>query len=794
MKVVLAEKPSVARELASYLGTNSRKDGYFEGGGHQVTWALGHLVCLKEPGDYDPALKKWSIDTLPFVPKVFALKSIGDSRARKQFSIVQRLFRNADQIICATDAGREGELIFRYIFDLTGCTHKPAWRLWLNSLTPQAMRSAFQSMRPLADYDNLFAAAQCRSQADWIVGLNATRNYTVRYAATGILWSLGRVQTPVLAMIVRRDDAIRTFTPQPFWELITIYRGACFSYAGDRCDRQADAQALLDRVQGQAFVIKKVDRRPKRSQPPQLYDLTELQRDMNRRFGMSAADTLKIAQSLYESKLISYPRTDSRYLTSDMKKEVPGILRKLNDLKPHEIGKLNLQSLSFSQRIVNNSKVTDHHAIIPTGTLPGSLSGRDQRVYDAIVVRMIAAFYPASVQEVTVVDGTSNELPFRLRGERMVEAGWTELYPRKSPSKNDEETQPLAIFTAGESGPHQPAIKQGETSPPKHFTENTLLGAMETAGKLVDEGELRESLKEKGLGTAATRASIIETLLKRKYIVREKKSLLAADLGRYLIAIVRDPQLKSPELTGHWEAKLKRIESGQYAAQRFMQEVADYTQRLIQADERLAVDTDTFGNCPKCGQPIMQGKRGLGCSAWKDGCNFVLWPTYQEHELSMDQMRELLQFGVTLRPFAFEGKQALLTLLDSGSLTVVPLPQPDAGGTQKSSARPRTARERSASPRSKSSARANTKLGSCPLCGADVIEQKKSFSCRDWRSGCGFTIWKTMSGKRISTRTAKTLLRDGVTSILKGFKSKSKQTFNARLKLQEGKVSFDFEQ
>lgn len=805
MKVVLAEKPSVARELASYLGANSRKDGFLEGSDYQVTWALGHLVCLKEPADYDSALKKWSLDTLPFVPPAFALKLREDKRARQQFSVVQRLFRSADQIICATDAGREGELIFRYIFDLTGCTHKLAWRLWLSSLTPQAIRSAFQSMRPLADYDNLFAAAKCRSEADWIVGLNATRNYTVRYGASGILWSLGRVQTPVLAMIVRRDDDIRTFTPQPFWELLTNYRVATFRYSGDRFDKQVDAQALLDRVLGQPFVIQKTDRRPKESQPPQLYDLTELQRDMNRRFGMSAADTLNSAQSLYESKLISYPRTDSRYLTTDMKTQVPGILRQLGTLKPSEVGKLNLNSLSFPKRIVNDSKVTDHHAIIPTGTMPGSLSGRDQRVYDAIAIRMIAAFYPACVEEVTVVDGHSGELPFRARGVRLVEPGWTELYPRKSPSQTSgKDDQPLADFSPGESGPHQPSIKQGETSPPKHFTENTLLGAMETAGKLVDGAELREALKEKGLGTAATRASIIETLLKREYITREKKCLVATDTGRYLIAIVRDQQLKSPELTGEWEAKLKRIESGQFASERFMREIADYTQRLVRTDEQLAVDANKFGNCPKCGQPIIQGKRGLGCSAWRDGCKFVLWPTYQGHELNMLQMRELLQFGVTLQPLAlkaFKGNQVLLTLTDSGSLTSVPLPQPDEGRRKKSSARTgKTSRKGSSSAPAKSTTDgkrsslkgAETILGTCPLCGADVIEQKKSYSCRDWRSGCGFAIWKTMSGKRISARTAKILLRDGATSVLKGFKSKSKQTFDARLKLQDGKVSFDF--
>ena len=447
MKVVLAEKPSVARDLASFLKATSRRDGYFEGSGYQVTWALGHLVELKEPADYDPALKKWSLDTLPFVPNEFELKLRGDKRARQQFAVVKRLFRAAEGLICATDAGREGELIFRYILTLTGCTRKPAQRLWLSSLTPQAIRTAFRSLRPLADYDNLYAAAKCRSEADWIVGLNATRNYTVRYGSAGILWSLGRVQTPVLAMIVRRDDEIRTFKPQPFWELMTNYRKVCFRYAGDRFDKQEDAQALLDRVSNHALVIQKVESKPEKSLPPQLYDLTELQRDMNRRFGISAADTLQSAQSLYEAKLITYPRTDSRYLSTDMKKEVPGILRQLQSLKPNEVGKLDLQALPFSGRIVNNQKVTDHHAIIPTGAAPGILRDREQKVYEAIVVRLIAAFYPPCLKEVTTVDGVANDVPFRARGVRVVSPGWTELYPRKSAEQEGEDEQPLPDFS-----------------------------------------------------------------------------------------------------------------------------------------------------------------------------------------------------------------------------------------------------------------------------------------------------------------------------------------------------------
>jgi DNA topoisomerase III len=808
VKVVLAEKPSVARELAAFLKASSRRDGYFEGNGYQVTWALGHLVELKEPADYDPALKKWSLDTLPFVPEKFELKQRGDQRARQQFAVVKRLFRAADGLICATDAGREGELIFRYILTLSGCARKPAQRLWLKSLTPQAIQTAFRSLRPLADYDNLYAAAKCRSEADWIVGLNATRNYTLRYGSAGILWSLGRVQTPVLAMIVRRDDQIRTFKSQPFWELMTKYRQVCFRYTGDRFDKEKDAQGLLDRVSNQSFVIQKIATKREQSLLPQLYDLTELQRDMNRRFGISAADTLASAQSIYERKLITYPRTDSRYLSTDMKKEVPGILRQLQSIKPHEVGRLNLQALPFSGRIVNNKKVSDHHAIIPTGTASGTLPARQQQVYDAIVVRFIAAFYPPCLKDVTTVDGVANQVPFRARGVRVVAPGWTELYPRKPAAQANDDEQSLPEFRARESGPHEPFIKSGQTNPPKHFTENTLLGAMDTAGKLVDEGELREALKEKGLGTPATRAAVIETLLTRQYIQRQSKNLEATDLGRYLIAIVRDKNLKSPELTGEWESQLNRIEAGQITAVGFMQEIVAYTHRVIQAEDAVAIDEEELGNCPQCGRPVIMGKRAYGCSAWRTGCPFVLELSYKELELTPRQIRELLHVGAISQPVQFgQGKPSVLTLSDSGRLVEVPVPDADTRNRGKSSGKrkaPRKTASRSARKTTRKTPTADgpipstgeknaTDLGPCPLCGAQVVEQKKSFSCSRWRDGCSLTIWKTMSGKKISVRTARALLRDGKTSVLKGFKSKSGKPFNARLKLDEGKVGFEFD-
>ncbi len=394
VKVILTEKPSVAREIAAFVGARTRHDGYLEGNGHQITWAFGHLVELKEPHDYDPALKRWSLESLPLIPAPFELKLVKDIRSRKQFGVIKRLFQSTEQIICATDAGREGELIFRYILAMTGCKGKPLSRLWLSSLTPAAIREAFGRLRPGSDYDRLYAAARCRSEADWIVGLNATRNYTVRYGRQGLLWSVGRVQTPVLAMIAERDDEIRTFKPEPFWELMTRYRNVIFKYLPGRFLQQSDADSQLENVQGHPFTITKVDRKEERSQPPQLYDLTELQRDMNRRFGLSADATLKAAQALYEAKLITYPRTDSRYLTSDMKTQIPGILRTLTSYRPQEIDRLNLDALPFTGRIINDRKVTDHHAIIPAGNLPQNLPSTQQRVFEAVLTRLIAAFYP----------------------------------------------------------------------------------------------------------------------------------------------------------------------------------------------------------------------------------------------------------------------------------------------------------------------------------------------------------------------------------------------------------------
>jgi DNA topoisomerase-3 len=568
-----------------------------------------------------------------------------------------------------------------------------------------------------------------------------------------------------------------------------------FKYRPGRFSQESDAQEQLKLVLGHPFTVTKVDRKEQKSQPPQLYDLTELQRDMNRRFGLSADATLKAAQALYEAKLITYPRTDSRYLGSDMKKQVPEVLRQLEPYRPEQIGRLNLGALPFTGRIISDSKVTDHHAIIPVGKLPQNLPPAQQRVFDAVVTRLIAAFYPPCLKEVTTVDGAANRIPFRARGVRVVQPGWTEL---EQPGGTDkEEDQQLPAFTPGESGPHEPSIKQGETSPPKHFTENTLLGAMETAGKLVDDEQLKEALKAKGLGTPATRAAIIETLLKRRYIQREKKTLLATDLGRYLVALVRDRDLKSPEMTGQWEAKLRDIEAGRLAPQRFMDEIAQYTARIIRAAEAEPVEEDSWGTCPRCGRPVIQGKRGYGCSAWKDGCKFVLWPTYKDQELDVADVRELLQRRVLLKPIELAGAgRVILALTDSGELTEIAVPSKEQQASQRRQKRFGSTRpqKRSASRSQEDSAASSAALGKCPSCGAEVREQKKSYSCSAWKQGCKFVIWKTIAGKQISARTAKTLLTKGQTGRLKGFKSKAGKSFDARLKLVDGEVRFDFSQ
>jgi DNA topoisomerase-3 len=679
MKVVIAEKPSVAREIAAVLNITGKKSGYIEGRGCAITWAFGHLVTLQEPGEYDESLKRWSLETLPFIPDEFKLKLIGNRGVDEQFQVIKTLCEQAEEIVCATDAGREGELIFRYILALSGCEQKPIRRLWLNSLTPDAIKDAFKNLKDGHEYDALYAAARCRSESDWIVGLNATRYYTVRHGRFGggtdrVLWSIGRVQTPVLAMIVKRDDEIDQFRSKPFWELTTLYRTVVFKYTGERFEKPELAQVLLQKITDQPFEITQIAGKEKKEPPPQLFDLTTLQREVNKAHGLSAADTLAATQNLYESKLVTYPRTDSRYLNKDMKPRIPQILEQLKAIRAEQIAPLNLAKLPFTSRIVDDKKVTDHHAIIPTGVEPRSLGANEQLVYDAITTQFIAAFYPVCLKQLTTVDGISNEVPFQAKGTQIIEPGWTVLFPKKKKPADEDEEQTLPAFEKGETGPHEPVLREGKTNPPKHFTENSLLGAMEAAGKSVEDDALREALKERGIGTPATRAAIIETLLSRNYIRREKKLLLATDMGRCLIALIRDPLLKSPEMTGEWEGKLKQIERGQLADAEFMAGICGYIRGLIQNSSNGRIDTAHMGNCPLCGKSVIKGKTAYGCSGWKEGCVFILNPEYKGLSLTAGQIQGLLQLRILPYPVQINGEPRLLILSTQGGVMDLQLP------------------------------------------------------------------------------------------------------------------------
>lgn len=473
MKVIIAEKPSVARDIADVLNIKTKKKGYIEGRGCAVTWAFGHLVTLQEPGEYDPALKRWSLDTLPFIPDEFKLKLINNRGVDDQFRIIKTLCEQAEEIVCATDAGREGELIFRYILALCNCEEKPIRRLWLNSLTPDAILSAFKDLKDGHDYDSLYAAARCRSESDWIVGLNSTRYYTVRHGRIGgggdrVLWTIGRVQTPVLAMIVERDDTILQFRPQPFWELTTHYREVIFKYTGKRFIKIEKAQALLEKITNQPFEITTITAKKKKEQPPQLFDLTTLQREINKLHGLSAADTLTATQNLYEKKLVTYPRTDSRYLSKDMKPRVPEIFEQLKAVRPEQIAQLNLSKLVFSKRIIDDKKVTDHHAIIPTGVKPRILERNEQLVYDAITTQFIAAFYPVCIKYITTVDSVSNQVKFQAKGTQIVDPGWTTLFPKKS--RELPTIRPCLCLKKAKQVPMNPSCAKA-----KQYHQNTLL-------------------------------------------------------------------------------------------------------------------------------------------------------------------------------------------------------------------------------------------------------------------------------------------------------------------------------
>ncbi len=631
--------------IARVLGANQRKNGYFEGNGYWVTWTFGHLCALLDPQEYTEQWKAWSLSSLPMIPPRFSIKVQGDEGVHKQFNIIKSLIEQADEVINCGDAGQEGELIQRWVYQQAGCKC-PVKRLWVSSLTEEAIREGFRQLKPQDEYQHLYEAGLMRAIGDWLLGMNATRAYTIRYAkGTGKnrqVLSVGRVQTPTLALVVKRQAEIEHFVPRTYWELKTNYRDTLFSaqlpaeeneYA---ITSEEQGQALVDSIKDLPLTITAVEKKKALEYAPKLYDLTSLQVDCNRKFSFSAEQTLQLIQSLYEKRVTTYPRVDTTYLSDDIYPKVPATLTGIKDYFPQAVpllalkadGKKGAGSLPKSKKVFDNKKVTDHHAIIPTGQRPEALTADEKKVYDLVALHFIAAFYPECEVSNTTVTARAGEIDFRVTGREVLKPGWRSVFGKEEPdmpenqeaTENQESSKSLPAFTKGESGTHEPVLKEKTTTPPKYYTEATLLRAMETAGKTVDNDELREAMKENGIGRPSTRAAIIEKLYQRKYIQKQGKSIRATEVGIDLIHTIISPLLKSAELTGLWEKKLREIERGEYTAQQFLDELKEMTSGVVRD-----VKTNKAGMlCPVCRQGlIIRGNTRYGCSRWREGCTYA---------------------------------------------------------------------------------------------------------------------------------------------------------------------------
>ena len=644
MIVCVAEKPSVGAYIANVLGAKQRKDGYFEGNGYQVTWTFGHLCALLDPQEYSDQWKAWSLSSLPMIPARFSIKVSGDEGVHKQFNVIKNLIAEADEVINCGDAGQEGELIQRWVYQQAGCKC-PVKRLWVNSLTEEAIRDGFQQLKDQTEYQHLYEAGLMRAIGDWLLGMNATRAYTIRYAqGTGRnrqVLSVGRVQTPTLALVVKRQAEIENFKPRTYWELKTTYRDTLFNaqipveedeYAITSAEQ---GEALVDSIKDLPFVINSVEKKKGLEFAPKLYDLTSLQVDCNKKYAFSAEQTLQLIQSLYEKRVTTYPRVDTTYLSDDIYPKVPGILAGIKDFYP-QVTPLLGAKLPKSKKVFDNKKVTDHHAIIPTGQRPDNLTADEKKVYELVALHFIAVFYPECEVSNTTVLAKAGDIDFKVTGREVIKPGWRVVFANLTPTLSqgegeDSQDSPdsldssgtqksLPAFVKGESGVHIPQLKEKTTTPPKYYTEATLLRAMETAGKTVENDELREAMKENGIGRPSTRAAIIEKLYQRKYIVKQGKSLRATETGINLIHLIISPLLKSAELTGLWEKKLREIERGEYTAQQFLDELKNMTSDVIRD-----VKTNKAGMlCPVCRQGlIIRGNTRYGCSRWREGCTYA---------------------------------------------------------------------------------------------------------------------------------------------------------------------------
>ena len=628
MIVCVAEKPSVGQYIAKVLGANTRHDGYFEGNGYQVTWTFGHLCALLDPNEYNEAWKAWNLSSLPMIPERFGIKVTEDKGVQKQFNIIKSLIEQADEVINCGDAGQEGELIQRWVYQKAGCKC-PVKRLWVSSLTEEAIAEGFRQLKDQSNYQLLYEAGLMRAIGDWLLGMNATRAYTLRYAQgygkNRQVLSIGRVQTPTLALVVKRQAEIEHFVPKTYWELKTKYRDTLFSaqlpaeedeYA---ITTQEYGQQLVDSIKDLPLTITSVTKKKGNEYAPRLFDLTSLQVECNKKYSFSADQTLKLIQSLYEKRITTYPRVDTTFLSEDIYPKVPATLNGIKDYYP-QVAPLIGAKLPKSKRVFDNKKVTDHHAIIPTGQRPNNLTEEERKVFDLVALRFIAAFYPDCEVSNTTVLAKAGEIDFKVTGREVIKPGWREVFGKQTDDSEDAEQKTLPTFTEGESGPHTPELQEKTTQPPKYYTEATLLRAMETAGKMVDNDELRDALKENGIGRPSTRAAIIEKLYQRKYIVLKGKQVHATDLGIDLIRKIISPLLKSAELTGLWEKKLREIERGEYTAQQFLDELKTMTTEVVRE-----IKSNKAGMlCPVCRQgTIIRGNTRYGCSRWREGCTYA---------------------------------------------------------------------------------------------------------------------------------------------------------------------------
>ena len=669
MKLCITEKPSVAKDIASILGANVRRDGYYEGGDYKVTWTYGHLCTLKEPADYTDLWKRWSLGALPMIPQKFGIKLIDQDSIIKQFNVIKSLIEEASEVINCGDAGQEGELIQRWVMQKANC-HCPVSRLWISSLTDDSIREGFQSLKPQSQFDNLYHAGLSRAIGDWVLGMNATRLFSLKYSVPGKVLSIGRVQTPTLALIVQRHHEITNFVPEDYWELKTLYRDVTFNATSGRFKSEEEANFALEKIKNAIFKVKEVTEKKGKESPLRLFDLTSLQVECNKRWGWTADDTLRLIQSLYEKKVTTYPRVDTTYLSDDLYPKIPEILNKMTPYASL-IATILSKKIVKSKKVFDNSKVTDHHAIIPTGQLPTSLVGEERKLYHLIALRFIAAFYPDCEFMTTTVLGDTEGIGFKATGKVIIEPGWRIVYnaDKSSIEESQDDDKILPQFVVGESGSHESSLLKKMTQPPKYYTEGTLLRAMESAGKTIDDEELREAMKENGIGRPSTRAAIIETLFKRRYIYRERKNIMASQAGIELIATINQELLKSAKLTGLWENKLRRIERGDYNATDFIAELktmvteivinvlSDNSSRKIEISEEEKTKKEKSKSkpekkritkfehvvCPKCGNGhILKGRTAYGCSEYKKGCDLKLLFEQYPADLTPSKLNKLI--------------------------------------------------------------------------------------------------------------------------------------------------------